>query len=234
MSAIATPKYPQAQPWLDDLTRAAAKVIRGVTAGPLDELDEGICDMDYVLSVRPSQLNTDLRENVRAMNLGELFRSLIGLQDRMVELKVSPDDVRNFAAGGRDLGRLNRELNDLMNQHNSWQDIDNRMRQVEVSLTTGDRMLTFSWKSLSEQLRAQLDAVDPMYVEDLKGSLDDLTAKVSGGTREEKEDAFFSLRSVTQRWFYALDQTLLDRCGELIPIEAALNAILPVVMESNP
>ncbi|HEX8199656.1 MAG TPA: caspase family protein, partial [Isosphaeraceae bacterium] len=123
--------YPETGGWVDDLARAAELMAQGAAkAGNPDLIDEGLWGLNEVLSTIPSQINTDLKENIRAMSLRELFRALLRVQDEMERLQADPAEVRALAAGGRDLGRLDRDIDDLMTQHDRWQAIDDRMRRI--------------------------------------------------------------------------------------------------------
>ena len=59
-------------------------------------------------------VNTDLLNAARKMDLLELYRELMWIGVEMGSHNVAEDDMRKFTKDGRDLGRLVRELNDLI------------------------------------------------------------------------------------------------------------------------
>jgi hypothetical protein len=221
--------------WIEALQGAAEALLRGVQESSFDAIDDGIWALNDVLGTAPSQVNTDLLDHVRRMDLRELFHSLLGVQARLEELRVPAEEARRFAAGGRDLGRLDRDLDDLVSQHDSWQEADNWMRLIDNNWRGNPRELDSAWPRLSARLAALLDAVPEPRRAEIRGATEQVADRLARkADRESKLAAFRELRDVAIQWFCDLDQMLKDRCEELELINAALGAILDIVMEADP
>ena len=128
-------------------------------------IDQGIWELNDILSVVPSTVNIELKRVIREMKLRELFRALLGVQDLMQQSKAKPEDIRCFAAGGRDLGRLDRDIDDLMLQHDQWQRIDDLMRRIDNNGKGKPSDLEFAWPKLNSLLLKQLDSIDDRFRE---------------------------------------------------------------------
>ena len=142
--------YPEkgAAEWVDELVSAAELLHQGALHRNADEVEDGILRFNRVLSTRPAQVNTDLLAAIRRMKLRELFGELMRIGEEMVRLEVAESDVRTFTAGGQDLGRLDREIADLMDQHVCWQDIDVEARRIDNNWKGHPRELNASWPSI--------------------------------------------------------------------------------------
>ncbi len=156
---IATSAYPEKTEaeWVDELVKAADTLREGAKARDQVKVDDAIWGLNHVLSTRPSVVNTDLMYAVHKMDLRGLFRELMRIEDEMRRLNVAEDDVRIFIAGGRDLGRLDRDVDDLMKQHDHWQYIDGKLRRIENNWKGHPRELDASWPKLYKALQEQLD-----------------------------------------------------------------------------
>jgi hypothetical protein len=228
--------YPGAGPidWIEALQGGTEALLRGVQESSFDAIDDGIWALNDVLSTAPSRINTDLLDHVRRMDLRELFRALLGVQARLEELRVPAEEARRFAAGGRDLGRLDRDLDDLMSQHDGWQEADNWMRLIDNNWRGNPRELDSAWPRLSARLAGLLEAVPEPRSGEIRGATEQVADRLATrADREAKLAAFRDLRDVAIQWFYELDQMLRDRSEELKLINAALGAVLDIVMEAD-
>jgi hypothetical protein len=216
----------------------AADVLKGATPGvvaSLELIDRGIWALKIVLSKIPSEVDTDMYDRVQEMDLGELFRALLRVQDRMQGLNVPADEARRFAAGGRDLGRLDREFHDLIDEHNRWQGIDNEMRRIENDWRGNPLELDFAWPRLYRLFSGRLDAVPESWRSELQKEIDQVVKRLSEkADLEAKLDAFRGLRDAAVQWFYELDQTLMRRCEELKVFNETLGLVLKIAMGAKP
>jgi hypothetical protein len=220
--------------WIDAMQGAVETLVRGVQEASLDAIDDGIWAINDVLRVVPYEINEQLVEHVRDMDLGALFRALLRVQGRMEDLRVPADEARRFAAGGRDLGRLDRDFQDLMEQHDGWQQVDNRMRLIESNGRGNPRELDSAWPQLSKQFSVLLDAVPESRRGELRDAADQVADRLAKkADREAKVAAFRDLRDAATQWFYDLDKTLKERCDELELINAALGSVLEIVMGAD-
>jgi hypothetical protein len=165
------------------------------------------------------------------MDLRELFRGLMSIGDEMARLQVAADDVRTYTAGGRDLGRLDRELDDLMKQHDRWQGIDGQLRRIENNWKGHPRELDAAWPKLYKALQEQLDFVAPSHRADLRDAVRKVVKVLGQAGSVPQEDAFQYLRSQAIDWFKTLDEILLARCGEFVPIDSALKLTIAAVQK---
>lgn len=243
MKAIAKSAYSGrdgAEESVDELVTAADTLKAGVDALDPNMVDDGICGLDHVLRHYPAVVNKDLLDSVKKMDLRELFRELTRIGDEMALLEVSEDDVRTFIAGGRDLGRLDRELNDLMLQHDHWQRIDTDFRMLENNWKGHPRELDFAWPKLFKKIRAELDYVAPSHHDDLRDAVDGVIPVLGQGGSDQQHDAFQLLRSQAVDWFKTLDEVMMTRISEFNSIDISLKLTLavtqasPVEMESIP
>jgi hypothetical protein len=218
---------------LADLAEAVRKIDQGCRDGMTPPIDEGIWELNDILSVVPSTLNSELMRVVRAMNLRDLFRALLAIQERMKESDVKPEDIRSLAAGGRDLGRLHRDIDDLMLQHDQWQRIDDLMRRIDNNGKGQPSDLVFAWPKLSSLLAKQLDGIDDLFRGEIMEAFEELKAQMASPDLGAKVEPFRFLRGSAGTWFFEVDRRLLGMCQELIPIDAALTVVLTALQETS-
>ncbi len=211
---------------LADLAGAIASIEGGATRKEIRNIDQGIWEMNDVLSVVPSMVNVELKRIVRAMKLHDLFRSLLDVQDLMQQSNAEADEIRSFAAGGRDLGRLDRDIDDLMSQHDQWQKIDDLMRRIDNNGRGKPSDLEYAWSKLESLVQKQVDAVDEALRDELVEAFDELRGAIGSSDPDARVEAFRRLRSCAGYWFNTIDKRLLATCSELKPIDAALGVVL--------
>ena len=215
--------------WLKDLVRAAKSLRKGAKAHDPVKVRVGIWGLRHVLSTRPFEVNIDLLHGIDKMDLIDLFRELMRIGDEMGRRNVAADDIRTFTAGGLDLGRLGSEIDDLMKQHDRWQDIDKQMRLIENSGMGHAPELDAAWPTLNKAIQQQLDGVALSHQDDLREAVDGVLEVMAQVGSASKYGAFRHLREVAVGWFETLDKTLLARCNELNAIDARLNWTIAAV-----
>jgi hypothetical protein len=217
---------------LAEMAAAAHKIELGVNAGSTQLINQGIWELSEVLSVVPSKVNNELKGAIRAMKLHGLFGALLKVEDAMQRSQVKPEDVRTFAAGGTDLGRLDRDIDDFMSQHDAWQRIDDLMRRIDNNGKGEPDDLEAAWSTLHSLLEQQLDGVDESYRDEIEAA--DLEVQAAMGTPglAAKIEPYWRLRGIVRDWFFAVDKRLLGICKQLIPINAALKVVLASLQEA--
>jgi hypothetical protein len=167
------------------------------------------------------------------MNLHELFRALLDIQDRMQGSSAGPEDIRCFAAGGRDLGRLDRDIDYLMDQHDHWQEIDNRLRSIDNNGKGKLDDLEYAWPKLNTLIQQQVDAIDEGFREKIEAAFKDLQEAMHAPEVNAKIEPFRELRSCAGHWFKEVDERLLEICKKLEPIDSALSVVLTALKEAS-
>ena len=218
---------------LADLAEAVHNIEHGSRDGAMQVIDQGIWELNDILSVVPSMVNIELKRVIREMKLRELFRALLAVQDLMQQSKAEPEDIRCFAAGGRDLGRLDRDIDDLMLQHDQWQRIDDLMRRIDNNGKGKPSDLDFAWPKLNSLLQKQLDGIDELFRGEIAEAFAELWDKMTSPDLDAKIEPFRLLRGSAGNWFSEVDRRLLEICRELIPIDAALTVVLTALKEAS-
>lgn len=234
LRSIATMVYPEeeAMEWVDELVSAAEQLHQGALHRDENEVEDGVLGLSRVLSTRPAQVNTDLLKAIRGMKLRVLFGELMRIGEEMARAEVAENDVRTFTTGGRDLGRFDREITDLMEQHDRWQEIDVEASRIDNNWKGHPRELNASWPRLSTMVREQLEFVTAPHDKDLDAAIEAVAGvldETGPGSTENKYDAFRKLRKHAVDWFHTLDTILLGRCNELKAIDAALSLTIAAV-----
>jgi hypothetical protein len=151
----------------------------------------------------------------------------------MQRSKASPEDIRCFAAGGRDLGRLDRDIDDLILQHDQWQKIDDLMRRIDNNGKGKPSDLEFAWPKLSSLLQKQLEGIDALFRQEIAEAFAELRDNMTSPDPDAKIEPFRLLRGSAGNWFYKVDLRLLEICRELIPIDAALAVVLAALEDAS-
>src|SRR5262249_48590736 len=134
--------------WMEYLVRAHTDVLAAVATGENRPLMRAISSMKHVLGTQPSRINTRLAETVRVLRLPDLQTAMQSVRDALDPNGFSAESVGQFADGVEALAHLNLRLVTLIQEHDTWQQIDDDLRWIDDHLDPDLLDLEESWPRL--------------------------------------------------------------------------------------
>jgi Effector-associated domain 1 len=212
---------PEEFPWIEDGLETARGVLNEAvkdSAGP--KLDQAIRLLRDVVQLQPSLVNALLVRAASDLDMPALAARLRVIHQRLEELQANPDELTWFASATAGLERLSEQLRAKVQEHRTWQFIDNDLRLVESAVGYGAEDADVAWQGLKRRLTATDSWPD---IEPVAGVFEEALAARSLSTAAM---SFSRLHTLAIDRFYGIDKSLKDLCSELRPIGNELNAIV--------
>jgi hypothetical protein len=213
--------------WAQQLDTVRERIRTGVEEYDLEQLQSGTRMLYRVLNRQPSRINAQLVTTATALRLDNLEQAMITINKNLTETEVSFENLTGEVKEGVEaLGGLDDRLNELVREHNAWQEIDDELRRVEASLALGIEELEDAWFDLEPMARDLTDGKTEEWAVKLNEVIDALGQALSEQVVVTVRRLFRRLRSQAGRRFRQVDLELLTLCQELQRIGEQLDLIL--------
>ena len=210
--------------WVQQLEKAGDQIRIGVEEFDLKELQSGTRSIYRVLNQQPSRLNAQIvaaASTIRIDSLGQAIRVIFK------NLDESGNAIKEIKQGIESLTGLNERLNQLVREHNSWQEIDDELRRVEASMDQGIEELEDAWFDLGPMLRELLESSrQEEWAAELLKVVEVMGEALGEGTAVTINRQFRQLRSLTSRRFRQVDLELLSLLQELQRVGEPVDLLL--------
>jgi hypothetical protein len=219
--------------WMQDLNEAQDKLDEAVEQGDPKLLQEAIWLMRPVVTVQPSRINTCLK-----LTTSRLIPRLTSLTDAMSHVRgdlnrcasahpdLDPEKMRQFQTGVDSLNRLKDSLNALVQEHDSWQAIDDKLRMIENDLEQDMEQLVWSLRRSLQATASLTSTSTERWARTFKTQADKLFAAIKLQDHAKIMDVFLEYRSQATARFYVVDQKLKSLCDQLRNIDEPLAGVL--------
>jgi hypothetical protein len=194
-----------------------------------DLLKKAVQKLGRVMALQPSRINAKLTSAASNLHLSDLVQAMRTIRERVVERRADKKKVQQFADGVNGLEALHTALLALIEEHDLWQQVDNRLHLIESDLDDELAFLGDSW----DEVRA---IAAPLYVKRLEPwaevirSLDDkLRAAIAQKNPAQTKSNFRLCRGRASDRFYRVDVTLKRSCDNLRKIGEPLAAVLDIL-----
>src|SRR4029079_18675927 len=109
-----------------------------------------------VLATEPSRINDRLAAAAEAIQLPMLIEALVGVSDSINVTGVNRATVNKFGEGVNAICDFKEKLNQLIENHNRWQEIDIVFRRIEGLMANDYSELENSWADLKAMTEGQV------------------------------------------------------------------------------
>jgi hypothetical protein len=124
------------------------------------------------------------------------------------------------------LSGLHAQVNDLVREHNTWQELDDELRRVEGTLNQGIEELENAWFDLEPMTHDLVDGVTDEWATNLAKVCEELGTALAEGTAVIVRRLFRRFRSQQARRFRQVDIELLSLAQELQDVGESLELLL--------
>lgn len=213
--------------WSRQLEKASAQIRVGVEEFELKELKGGIRIIFRILNRQPSRINAQLVATANTLRLDNLEQAIGTICHNLLGSDISVTNViEEVQRGVGALAGLDGRLKELVREHNSWQEIEDELRRVEVSLNTGIEDLADAWFDLEPMTRNMLNGTEHKWAADLDKVLTSLDTALTDQVVVTVKRLFRRYRSQVGRRFRQVDLELLTLCQDLQRIGESLDMLL--------
>ncbi|NJN55124.1 MAG: hypothetical protein HC804_10405 [Anaerolineae bacterium] len=134
--------------------------------------------------------------------------------------------VEEIGNGVAALGGLDKRLNELVREHNAWQEIDDELRRVEASLSQSIDELDDAWFDLEPMARDLAANQQAEWATELNEVVDKLDEALQEKVVVTVRRLFRRFQSQIRRRFRQVDLELLTLCQDLQRVGESLDLLL--------
>ncbi len=213
--------------WTQQLEKAQGQIRDGVEAYDFNLLKGGTRIIYRILNRQPSRINAQLVATATTLRLDNIEQAIGTICDSMLGSGLDVDNVIDEVQRGVGaLAGLDDRLNNLVREHNGWQEIDDELRRVEASLSRSIEDLEDAWIDLDPLTRNMLVDPDQKWVIELDKVLIELDKAIAEQVVVTVRRLFRRYRSQVGRRFRQVDLELLTLCQDLQRVGESLDMLL--------
>jgi hypothetical protein len=215
--------------WLDKIVEAQQTLHEALEQSKPRQLGKALELMGSVLDVFPSLINGAMLAAAEALRLPDLADALMGLRDRLETIQITPEKIRQFEDGVSELRRLEQDLAALVHEHDTWQQVDVDLRQIDDSVLEDLTEFTLAWAEVRKNVESLyndkiVDWARPFVAEGQK-----LDNSIAAGDIDKIRASFRAYRNRAGTRFYKVDKQLKDKCAEVRQVGMALDSVLRIL-----
>ena len=230
-----TPRFvSRAGYWLPILRRGQMAMRSAIKEHDLGELDTALRFLYRALDRGLPRVNGHLVDAATDLPLDRLAAAMNSIHKRL-ETSLTPETVGRIAASVAALGKLNDDLNDLVDDHNNWQRLDDELRRVDVLLGS-DRNdiseLELTHPDFQAMATDLYGSSDKKWALDLQHSSEQLKEALTSESNMPPATIigiFQTYRVQVGRRFRLVDDRLLQLCEDLRQIGEPLDWLLRTI-----
>jgi hypothetical protein len=206
-------------------------LLRGATQkrdqGQFDQALEGISD---VLESEPYRINVALVQRAGDLSLEDLTNELAQILQRRPQLSLDANSSRlfdEFRIGLDELTRLGKDLAELIEDHDQFQQIDHELRRVTAEMKSDQALFVVFWrKSLQATSKKLCEGRSTNWADDLRKCIDALDGALEDGDAYTITVMSERYRSQVDQIFNRTDKDIYDICPRLTQIGREIDRLL--------
>lgn len=215
--------------WIQQLDRSRAELRDAVVIHDPVRLTAVLRKVNEVLARQPYRINDRLVTMARNLRLSDLAEAMTTLRDGLARLDSDREarlEMEQFEGGVDALTRLDHNLQTMVDDHDSFQTIDNELRRVEALLDQDVGEASRAWQDLGPMAQALGGGNDAGWATKLGDAATELELALMTGDPVAIKRSFRLFRSQANRSFHQVDQDLLSLCDELRNVGVPLSRLL--------
>ncbi len=206
--------------WIAELRSADANIHQALAQRDPDMLKKAIQQIDRVLGRHASFINTNLTANARNLRLQDLVKVMNQIQAHLHLASTDHQRLARFMAGVDALSILHQQIEQMIDDHDDWQEIDRQVRQISAILPHNTDELKFSWPYLRECL-SRLLLIEATWVQPFQQVMSELDMALENLSERSKAIFHRCSRLINER-FFKVDVDLKRLCNQLRELDDPL------------
>jgi hypothetical protein len=215
--------------WIDDADQIKVDLRIAISFPDEKKLKNVIGRLNRLLATHPTRINVLLNHAARALRLRALWGALARVCNDLTSLNLDPEKVKAFQSGVDALGKLEKELGDLVDQHDLWQTLEVELRLIETLVDINLDQFGMDWPDIKQK-------AEPLYISS-KGEWANALMEESNAIGEALSNnnlvkvrrSFRNYQRRTANRFYQVDLELKALCGNLRQIGVPLASVLEMI-----
>lgn len=212
--------------WTQQLEKVKNDVRQGVEAYDYKLLQSGINLLYRILNRQISRINAQLVTAAGTLRLDTLEEAMQTISSSLAQSDYAQETISEIQNSVAALSGLNGRVNDLVREHNAWQELDDELRRVEGTLNQGIDELINAWYDLEPMSQNLVDGVNNEWATNLAQVCEELGNALTEGTAVIVRRLFRRFRSQQGRRFRQVDIELLTMARELQDVGESLEVLL--------
>jgi len=213
--------------WIDDLERICSTLADGSTRHDMVTISGAVAEMDHLMGPRSEALNRGLVTIAGLLPLDALEQAL----KRVIELMKSAaaEELLSLEDSLAALVDVHQSLDHLVDQHDTWQDIDRELRDIGALIAYDPSQLSARWPSQNERVLQMCSESTEEWAQKLtQFDIPKLKLLLADPDTDHGRLArvFGDYRMHAGKGFYNLDKALLKACDDLSGLDTPLNNLL--------
>lgn len=212
--------------WVQQLDKSKDNIRHAVENFDLEELKSGTQLLYRILNRQPSRINAQLVATVRALRLDALEKAMTTISQNLTQSNLNLEATNEIQKGIEALAGLDDRVNNLVLEHNAWQEIDDELRRVEASLPHGIEELEDAWIDLEPMASDLFTGKEDNWATGLQEVTNSLGQALEEQAIVTVRRLFRRFRSQTSRRFRQVDFELLSLAQDLQRVGESLDILL--------
>jgi hypothetical protein len=212
--------------WTQQLEKVQVDIRQGIETYDFKLLQSGTRLLYRVLNRQISRINAQLVATAGILRLDTLEQAMQTISSQLAQSDFGQDTISEVQASVNALSGLNTRVNELVREHNAWQELDDELRRVEGTLNQGIEELEDAWFDMEPMAQNLMEGVTDEWAVNWAKACEALDNALTDGTAVAVRRMFRRFRSQQGRRFRLVDMELLNIARELQDVGESLELLL--------
>jgi hypothetical protein len=215
--------------WASQLETVKERLHTAVEGDDLEALEGGVTLLYRVLNRHPTRINAQLVAVASALRLDNLEKAITTISASLADADITmANTVEQVKSGRSALSGLDERLNELVREHNAWQNIDDEVRRVKAAVSQNKiDELEDAWYDLEPMTQARIEAdSDAEWAINLNQVMGDLKPAIEQQLISKVRRLFMRYQTYVGHRFREVDLELLSLCTELQRVGEQIDLLL--------
>jgi hypothetical protein len=214
---------------LQPLQQALATFDEALTKTDPELLKTAARKLGRVMALQPSRINQRLVAAAGNLHLQDLVQAMQKILERLAALHADETKLQQFTDGVRALEALHTALTALIQEHDLWQQVDNRFHLIESDIDNEVESLGESWNEVREIAAPLYEKKLEAWAEKYRLLEERLLKAIAEHNPADARLNFHLCRGRAVDRFYQVDVNLKRSCENLRKIGEPLAAVLDIL-----
>lgn len=217
------------QAWIRQFSPTSELLRNAIEQSSKILLDRVTFQIGRVLYVHPTRINERLKETARDLPLSKLIEAMVFVRQYPAYSNIDTDKLRQVGQGVAALELLSRNLAQLIDEHDVWQEIELELQRIEERVEQHLQELEWLWPDLKARFTPLCHERNDRWTQELWQASEKLDRMLAMPTPTAVAAAFRPFRRQAGLCFFQADKKLKDLCRSLRRVDGPLNSVLRVL-----
>jgi hypothetical protein len=216
--------------WIQQIDEAAKLLQSALEQSNKELLDRTTFQLGRALYIYPARINERLKETARDLPLHSLIKAMATVREQPPQADQASGKITQLIQGIDALSQIEQTLAQLIDEHDTWQEIDLELNRVEENLEQHLQELSWLWPDLKTRVAGLCEGRSDRWTQDLRQAEEKLNRTLTAYDRTTTVVAFRGYRRQISLCFFQADKKLKQLCRTLRQIDGPLNTVTSVMV----